>query len=103
MNRQSLDDRSWFDLDKAKKYEEDTYWNGQNHISRATGSQWEHESLYRTAKDSWILHSWSQWQGSVPTWNKVSTPEAAAWLAANSHDPPTEDPETAEAYSELEV
>ena len=39
----------WFDPEKAEKWEEATRWTWQNHISRATGSQWEHEELSRTA------------------------------------------------------
>ena len=45
MRRQATTDGSgsWFDLDKAESFEEETQWNGNNHISKATGSQWEHE------------------------------------------------------------
>jgi hypothetical protein len=55
----------FFDMDKATKYEEDTYWNGNNHISKATGSQWSHEILFKTASGKWVLNCYSQYQGSV--------------------------------------
>lgn len=50
----------WFDKSKAERFEEDTYWNGNNLISKATGSQWDHQALYRTAGKKWILASFSQ-------------------------------------------
>lgn len=54
-------------------------WNGSNHISQATGSQWEHESLLRTAGGWWVLHRWSQWQGVSPTNRNVGdTPRPAS-------------------------
>lgn len=92
MERIALTDGTgrWFDKDKAKAYEEDTRWNGNNHISRATGSQWEHEILYRTASGIWILHSWSQWQGSSETYAEISDSEAASWFSRNGDDPPEE-------------
>ena len=46
----------WFDRDAAKgRYDEDTRWDGSNHVSVATGSQWDHEMLYRTPQDRWVL------------------------------------------------
>jgi hypothetical protein len=80
----------WFDPAKATEWEEATWWNGNNHISRATGSQWEHETLYRTAGGAWVLHHWSQWQGSTESYTLVSASEAAAWLVRCEHEPPAE-------------
>src|SRR4030065_2146195 len=87
MRRQSLDDGHWFDIEASKEFKEDTWWNGNNHISTATGSQWEHESLYRTASGKWILNHWSQMQGSVKTWYEISNDGAARWLVKNHEDP----------------
>lgn len=50
----------WFDSAKTESFDEETYWNGNNHISKATGSQWDHERLLRTAGKRWILETWSQ-------------------------------------------
>ena len=83
MARISLGDKRWFDTSRAKNWEEDTYWDGNNHISKATGSQWEHEELYLTPKGTWVLHSWSQWQGSTPSWDIITEDAAHAWLIAN--------------------
>jgi len=73
----------------AQRWEEATDWNGNNYISRATGSQWEHEALYRSAKGRYYVVSWSQWQGSGPgqAW-WLSPREAALWLTSNDHEIP---------------
>ena len=55
---------AWFDKDKAIEFDEDSWHDGRNFISRATGSQWEHQALYFTKSGVWILHNWSQYQGS---------------------------------------
>jgi len=89
MRRQALTDGSgrWFDLDRSVRYEEATFWDGRNRISRATGSQWDHEVLYRTAGGRWVKHWWSQWQGSVDRWEEIDPVEAAGWLVRNGYDP----------------
>ena len=85
MSRVTLDDGRWFDSDRAEKFDEELEWNGHNRISIATGSQWEHETLYRTAGGRWVLYHWSQWQGSRDTYEEASNNEAARWLARNGH------------------
>ena len=70
----------WFASSKAQCWEEDTYWDGRNHISKATGSQWNHEALWKTAKGVWVLQSWSQWEGSRETWEIVTQKRAHQWL-----------------------
>lgn len=88
--RQTLTDGSdrWFDLERAEKIEEETWWDGRNRRSKATGSQWEHETLYRTAASGrWVLHAWSQWQGSSDDWTEIEDAAAARWLARNGHEP----------------
>jgi len=77
----------WFDLESATMYKEDTWWNGNNHISCATGSQWEHEALWRTKSGRWILNHWSQYQGSSESWEEISDVEAAKWLVINNEEP----------------
>lgn len=88
MSRVVLTDGSgrFFFTSKAQKFEEDTRWDGRNHISLATGTQFEHEALYRTKKGLWVLHSWSQWQGSSESWDEISDSDAANWLSRNNHD-----------------
>ena len=53
----------WFDRSTAESWGEDTRWDGSNHVSIATGSQWDHEQLYQTAGGRFVLYRWSQWQG----------------------------------------
>jgi hypothetical protein len=80
MTRINLGGGRWFDPKKSERFEEDRRWNGNNHISVATGSQWEHEELYLTRSGTWILHEWSQWQGSTPCYSIVSAETAKQWL-----------------------
>ena len=83
---QVLDDGSgWFDTEKAQKFSEDSVWNGSNHISIATGSQWDHEELYRTKIRRWVLHFWSQWQGSLDRWEEIDHASAVTWMMKNDH------------------
>lgn len=83
--RQHLGNGRWFETDSAKVFEEDRWFDGSNHISKATGSQWSHEELYRTRKGLWVLHSWSQWQGSQDSWEILEPTEAYRWLIAQGH------------------
>jgi hypothetical protein len=76
----------WFDIDAAEKFREDTEWDGNNHISKATGSQFDHQTLYRTKGGRWVLNRWSQWQGSRETYEFISDDEAREWLIAQNED-----------------
>lgn len=73
----------WFNRKVAIKFQEQTRWNGNNHISRATGSQWEHEALYYTKSGRWVLNHWSQWQGSLESYTEIGLTEAVSWLVNN--------------------
>lgn len=86
MDRTCIGGGMWFDRDTAIVYAEAQRWNGNNHISCATGSQWDHEELIRTASGVWILRAWSQWQGSVPSYRVVEAEEAYRWLVDNEHE-----------------
>lgn len=76
----------WFDLDKATKFHEDTEWDGSNHISVATGSQWDHEMLIRTAQGRWVLNTYSNRQGVMETYRFISDNDAREWLLRNDGD-----------------
>lgn len=67
---------------------EATRWNGNNHISVATGSQWDHETLYLSRKGRYYIESESQWQGSTPSAQWVSEHAAAQWLLSNNYELP---------------
>jgi len=86
MSRVALTDGSnvWFETKSAVLFKEDTRWNGQNHISVPTGSQWEHEWLYYTKSGKWVLHEYSQWQGSLERYAQINESEAIDWLVLNN-------------------
>jgi len=70
---------------RSAMWGEATRWNGNNHISVATGSQWNHQTLYRSRKGRYYIEHESQWQGSTPHAEWVSNHEATRWLIANGH------------------
>lgn len=91
MARYQMQDGTVIDTDNASKHwNEITRWNGNNHISVATGSQWEHETLYRSRKGRYYVEHTSQWQGSTPRAEWVSEQEAARWLLLNEHELPAD-------------
>ena len=50
-----------------------------------------HEALHRTAGGRFVLNHWSQWQGSMETYEEISVEEAARWLSVNGHHDDAED------------
>jgi hypothetical protein len=102
MKRIALTDNSgnWFDADKAEMIKEDTYWDGHNWISKATGSQWQHECLFRTKGGKWVLNHYSDYQGSKETYITISDQRAAEWLAKQELDP---HPHCTNEYNALEI
>ena len=101
MNRQSIDGGGWINLETAKKFVEDRNFDGRNMISAATGSQWEHETLYRSVGGVYVLHTWSQCQGSQDTWERISVDEAVEWLLKNDYDPTSQAEEAIAARLEV--
>lgn len=85
--RQNLTDGTarWFDCAKATCFDEASTWDGSNHVSMATGSQWDHEAMYHTAAGAWVMHTHSQRQGVMETWRMVPETEAYAWLVRQGH------------------
>ncbi len=82
MARQVIDGGGWFETDSAVLFGEMQRWDGRNHISRATGSQWDHEQLYHTRNGQWVLNEWSQYQGSLETHTQIDEDTAIDWLVA---------------------
>jgi hypothetical protein len=76
---------SWFDRDKAIVFKEKTKWDGKDHISVPTSSQWEHETLYFTRSGNWVKHWSSQWQGTQDTYEKIEAKDAVEWLVINEY------------------
>jgi len=86
-----LDDDAILDSALAvKSWDEKRDWDGRNYISRATGSQRTHETLYLSRRGRyWVEHT-SQWQGFRPSAQLLTKQEAIAWLALNDHGLPAE-------------
>ena len=101
MNRQPIDGGGWINLETAQKFVEDRNWDGHNMISAATGSQWSHEVLYRSVGGVYVLHTWSQCQGSRDTWQRISVNEAVEWLLRNDYEPTSPDEEAIVAGLEV--
>lgn len=72
----------------SESWEERTKWNGSNHISVNTGSQWSHEILHRSRKGRYYIERWSQYQGSRSSAEWISNEEAVRWLLLNECDLP---------------
>ena len=87
MTRQVITDGSgsWFDDATAIKFDEDTRWDGNNHISLATGSQWDHQWLCFTKSEKWVLHGDSQYQGGGESYAIIDDDEAVNWLIQNGY------------------
>ena len=84
-----MDDGTVVKTENAKQsWKEDTNWNGNNHISVATGSQWNHEQLYCSRRGRYWIESWSAWQGTSAHAEWISNRAAAQWLLANDHELP---------------
>ena len=92
MARYSMQDGSVVDTDNASsRWQERTGWSFSGDISKATGSEWEHEALYRGEGGQYFIERTSQRQGSTPYVLCVSPEQAYQWLLANDYDEGVED------------
>jgi hypothetical protein len=105
MGRIALTDGTgrWFDASKARRWEENTRWDGHNHVSLVASGSHAHETLYRTAGGIYVLRQWSQWQGSVETVEELDAADAAIWLSRNGDEPEGAGPDVVDAYAALEL
>lgn len=91
MSKYQMDDGTIVDTSKAtKSWNEATRWDGRNQISVNTGSQWDHETLYRSRKGRYYIVHESQRQGSTPRAEWISNHGAASWLLFNDEEVPEE-------------
>lgn len=97
------DSGAWFDAEKATEFTELTRYDGSNRISRATGSQYEHELLYFTAGGKWVMNCWSNWQGSQESYSAKTAEEAVLWLAKNEHAEEAEKCDTSGILKSYEI
>jgi len=83
MKRVSLGNGRWFNEEAAEAFEDDTRWDGHNHISIATGSQWVRATLWRTAKGLWVLETRGPHGSSYE--HPYPADGAHRWLIDNGH------------------
>jgi len=84
-----MDDGTVVDTKNAvATWEEDTFWDGRNHISKATGSQRHHQTLYKSRKGRYYVEHTSNYQGTHDRVEWVSPEEATRWLILNGEDLP---------------
>ena len=63
-------DKAIFDTERAGvKWPETADWNGSNHISRNSGTQWGHEALYISQKGRYYVVRSSDYQGTKTRWS----------------------------------
>lgn len=91
MSTYRMDDGTVVKTENAtKSWEEDTEWDGNNHISVNTRSQWSHEILYRSRKGRYWIEYTSNYQGQLGSAEWISKQRATAWLLLNSKELPGE-------------
>jgi hypothetical protein len=89
MTTYRMDDGTVVDTDRATTHwNEATFWDGHNHVSKATGSQWTHQTLYRSRKARYYVEHTSQWEGARSHVEWLSPQAAAQWLLHNDHELP---------------
>lgn len=71
----------------VEQYQENREWDGNNMISTATGSQWDHQQVVRTRRGRYYIVSSSQWQGSRTEAVAVSLDEASVWVVRAGYAP----------------
>ncbi len=89
MKRIALTDGTgrWFDRDKAEKYSEKTWWDGNNLISYATRKKFAHEAIYVTASGVYVLVEYSQFAGTEDFYTIIDKETAAEWFAKQAFKP----------------
>lgn len=89
MSKHKMEDGTVVDTDRAVAvWEEDTYHDGRNRVSRATGDQFHHQTLYQSRKGRYYIVHHSNWQGSRDHAEWVSPREAVRWLLVNDGEVP---------------
>lgn len=98
-----LDEAWWFDTESARATVKNEYdWDGSNDVSRTTGVQWDHETLYVTAKGRYALHFTSQYEGNSEKVTELDVKQVVNWLIKNGSDPDDIDGMPKEVVEEYE-
>lgn len=84
-----MEDGTLINTEKAsERWEEQRVSNGSNMISRATGTQWHHETLLKSRKGRFYKLCQSDWQGTQDHCEWIDEREAVRWLMVNDHEVP---------------
>jgi len=101
MARYQMEDGTVLDTERStQSWDEESDWNGSNWVSRATGSQWNHETLYRSRRGRYYIEHISQMQGVRARAAWIEKRDAAAWLLLMGHKIPDELAEVADEVVE---
>ena len=101
MTRFRMDDGAVLDTNNARdSWAEAKDWDGRNNISRATGQQFHHETLYISRRGRYYVERYSDYQGVRPSAEWISKRAAAAWLLLNDHAIPDDLREVADEVAE---
>lgn len=72
---------SWYDPAKCERFDEGSYWDGQNLFGTCSRSQWVDQTLYRTQSGRWVLNTDSTRYHDGPDLHRyLSDEEARDWL-----------------------
>ena len=101
MARYRMEDGTVVDTDNSSAHWEPAKdFNGSNMIDRSTGSQWHHQTLYRSRKGRYYLVHDSQMQGYKAHAEWISEQEATRWLLHQEIELPEDLAKFAEEVSE---
>ena len=76
---------AWFDKDNAECFDDETYWDGNNHISIWNNSQFIRSTLYYTASKNWVLHTHSAYQGSRDSFEIIDLESVTIFFIKNNY------------------
>jgi hypothetical protein len=87
--RHVMDDGTWVDTKNAMvTWQENKWWDGNNQISCATNSQWEHETLYLSKRGRYYVVRTSQYSSVRDCVSYLTDVEAVLWLIRNDREIP---------------
>jgi len=78
------DSSKWFARHKSIEFSETLTWDGNSHISNATGSLWDHETLYFTKGGNWVLHWIRELNPITESFSMIPENAAIDWLISQS-------------------
>jgi hypothetical protein len=77
----------WFESDSAEAFQEDTYWDGNNHRGKCSQLQIGREILYRTKGGRWVLYHDGSSEHNGPEYHQfIDDERAKTWLLTTDLD-----------------